>query len=377
MDLQIPRAASAATWAEVNYTLDKGEFGLEIDTGKFKVGDGSHPWSELPYFIPGAGKLSELSDVDLTGLADADILVYNEGTEKWEPGPAGTAGGSSSEIFDVTAAATVDVTGLDPTKQYEFSIEGELDQGGVTRWIGLFPNGTPGANSAGNYMRTDLERSWTAADGSVSAPQQGFFIEHGFVLGAIPYTDDQVISAKARVGLATGRPRIAYGEMNTGSIDGTLVNEVSLHRAVSKWADTTTDITHMVVDFGGGTFTGRVVVTPSESTGAAPVTVPSDWQDLVFDNSWGNIGDPYETAQWRQVGDEIELRGAITKASGSAAGQQIAHGAPGPLKQFYRRVASVAGDSTIEVYTDGSIHVAGTAFAAGDLSLNGIRYPMT
>jgi hypothetical protein len=88
---------------------------------------------------------------------------------------------------------------------------------------------------------------------------QGFFYEHGFVLGALPYTSDQSILARARVNLATGRPRVAHGEMDSGSIDATLVNEVSIHRAVSKWADTTTDITHMVVDFGGGTFTGRVI----------------------------------------------------------------------------------------------------------------------
>lgn len=293
MDLQIPRAASAATWTDVDYTLDRGEFGLEIDTGRFKVGDGTRPWSELTYFIPFEGKLSELSDVDLTdladayvlaydlttekwkpvpavgvllsgltdvdltGLADADILSYNETTGKWEPGPAPT-GGSSDLIFDATAASTVDVTGLDPTKSYEFLVEGELDQGGVALWVGLFPNGTPGANSAGNYMRTGLERSWTAADGSVSGPLQAFFFEHGFVLGALPHTADQAILARARVALATGRPRIGHGEMDAGSI-GANVNEVSIHRAVSKWADTTTDITHMVVDFGGGTFTGRVI----------------------------------------------------------------------------------------------------------------------
>jgi hypothetical protein len=43
VDLLIPRAALAATWTEVDYTLEKGEFGLEIDTGKFKVGDGTRP----------------------------------------------------------------------------------------------------------------------------------------------------------------------------------------------------------------------------------------------------------------------------------------------------------------------------------------------
>ncbi|MGD0336720.1 MAG: hypothetical protein ABSB18_06435 [Candidatus Omnitrophota bacterium] len=44
----------AATWTSVNPTLASGEIGLETDTGKFKMGDGTTAWTSLAYFSAGA-----------------------------------------------------------------------------------------------------------------------------------------------------------------------------------------------------------------------------------------------------------------------------------------------------------------------------------
>lgn len=41
-----------ARWAEKNPVLDETEIGYEKDTGRFKMGDGVTPWSELLYFTP-------------------------------------------------------------------------------------------------------------------------------------------------------------------------------------------------------------------------------------------------------------------------------------------------------------------------------------
>jgi hypothetical protein len=42
----------AATWTQKNPLLLAGEFGLELDTGKLKIGDGKTRWSDLPYINP-------------------------------------------------------------------------------------------------------------------------------------------------------------------------------------------------------------------------------------------------------------------------------------------------------------------------------------
>lgn len=44
------RHDTAAHWTSVNPTLLAGEVGLETDTLKAKVGDGTHTWTQLSYF---------------------------------------------------------------------------------------------------------------------------------------------------------------------------------------------------------------------------------------------------------------------------------------------------------------------------------------
>lgn len=43
------RRGTAANWTSANTTLSAGEFGLETDTGKLKIGTGSATWTSLPY----------------------------------------------------------------------------------------------------------------------------------------------------------------------------------------------------------------------------------------------------------------------------------------------------------------------------------------
>lgn len=80
----IMRNDTAENWATKNPTLSKGEFGVENDTNKFKIGDGATAWNELAY--AGADEtviksiINENRDacsyVDLTaGQEDADGLA--------------------------------------------------------------------------------------------------------------------------------------------------------------------------------------------------------------------------------------------------------------------------------------------------------------
>lgn len=45
------RRASAASWTSVNPILALGEVGIETDTKKFKVGDGTSQWTSLTYYV--------------------------------------------------------------------------------------------------------------------------------------------------------------------------------------------------------------------------------------------------------------------------------------------------------------------------------------
>ena len=65
----------AANWTSVNPTLAEGEFGVETDTNKFKIGDGSTPWQNLAY--QGAGTLPTGGNTGqiLTKLSSANYDV--------------------------------------------------------------------------------------------------------------------------------------------------------------------------------------------------------------------------------------------------------------------------------------------------------------
>ena len=44
----------------------------------------------------GVATIGDLTDVDLTGLAGTNVLVYNSGTGNFEPGPGGTGGSGTT-----------------------------------------------------------------------------------------------------------------------------------------------------------------------------------------------------------------------------------------------------------------------------------------
>jgi hypothetical protein len=52
------RRGTASQWTTANPTLAQGELGLETDTDKVKVGDGSTAWTSLSYWNAGAGDVS-------------------------------------------------------------------------------------------------------------------------------------------------------------------------------------------------------------------------------------------------------------------------------------------------------------------------------
>lgn len=46
----LPRRGPAVDWEAKNPRLKQGEFGYEIGTGRYKIGDGYRRWHDLPYF---------------------------------------------------------------------------------------------------------------------------------------------------------------------------------------------------------------------------------------------------------------------------------------------------------------------------------------
>jgi hypothetical protein len=89
------RRGAAASWTSANPVLAQGEPGVETDTGKFKIGDGSTAWASLAY-ATATGVL--LAANNLSDLASASTARTNLGL--------GTAATQASTAFDAAGAAT-------------------------------------------------------------------------------------------------------------------------------------------------------------------------------------------------------------------------------------------------------------------------------
>ena len=69
------RRDTAANWTSANPILASGEFGIETNTLKIKVGDGTTAWTSLDYFA--YASLSDINDVTITDIASGEILKWN------------------------------------------------------------------------------------------------------------------------------------------------------------------------------------------------------------------------------------------------------------------------------------------------------------
>jgi hypothetical protein len=75
------RRGTAEQWTSADPTLEAGEIGFETDTGKFKIGDGANPWSDLEYFLTLDSLGGTLDDyIPLTQRAAANGVATLDGT---------------------------------------------------------------------------------------------------------------------------------------------------------------------------------------------------------------------------------------------------------------------------------------------------------
>lgn len=82
--IQVKRALSSS-WSSVNPILSVGEFGLETDTNKLKLGTGA-AWNSTEY-LSETIDISGLSDVVITDVQNGDFLRYSNSASAWVNDP--------------------------------------------------------------------------------------------------------------------------------------------------------------------------------------------------------------------------------------------------------------------------------------------------
>jgi hypothetical protein len=131
--LQRQRRDTAANWTAENPTLLAGEIGIESDTLKWKVGDGTAAWNSLAY-IPGLSiSTYPLVNADIASNAEIAVSKLADGAARQllQTDAAGTGVEWASNI-DVPG--TLDVTG-EATFDAAVTIQGDLTVNGTTTTI--------------------------------------------------------------------------------------------------------------------------------------------------------------------------------------------------------------------------------------------------
>jgi hypothetical protein len=153
-DLIQLRRDTAANWASVNPVLADGEAGIEKDTKKFKVGDGSTTWNSLLY---------QIGDTDLSYNTETRLLSSSSGDDVTLP----LASESSDGLM-----AVADKTKLDGIEAgAEVNVQPDWDATTGDAAIQNKPTlGTAAAEdvgtSAGNVVQLDEAAKLPAVDGS-------------------------------------------------------------------------------------------------------------------------------------------------------------------------------------------------------------------
>ena len=85
------RRGTASQWSSTNPLLSEGELGLELDTGKFKVGNGTQNWNALVYASGIAGPTGPAGAAGANG-ATGPAGVNGIAGPTGERGPTGIQG---------------------------------------------------------------------------------------------------------------------------------------------------------------------------------------------------------------------------------------------------------------------------------------------
>lgn len=86
----------ASKWTSVNPILAEGEVGIEMDTNKFKIGDGTKHWADLPYFTP--GEIGDLSSLTTTQKDNIVAAINELNSDKQENITGGASTITSSNL---------------------------------------------------------------------------------------------------------------------------------------------------------------------------------------------------------------------------------------------------------------------------------------
>jgi hypothetical protein len=295
---QKQRRDTAANWTSINPTLLAGEIGIESDTLKWKVGDGSAAWNSLAY-IPGLSiSAYPLVDADIASNAEIAVSKLASGTARQvlQTNAAGTGVEFASNIAipgtlevagDVTVEGDLTVNGTETIINTQtLTVEDKnIELGKITSPTDATADGG-GITLKGDTDKTinwvDATDAWTFSEHVDIASAKEYRIAGAKVLDATSLGSAVVSSSLTSVGTigtgtwegttvatdhgGTGQTSYTNGQLLIGKTDGTLAKATLT--ASTGVTITNADGSITISATGtGGTVTGVTATSPLASTG--------------------------------------------------------------------------------------------------------------
>ena len=268
------RRGTASAWTAANPTLAVGEFAIETDTDKYKIGDGSTAWTSLSYSSLPSGTVTTAGGVTITGT----MTHGADGTGadvRWNSGTAGDymlwdASEEQLVITGTNGAVALNVADGNATFADDVTITGNLTVNGATTTVSttntvvadsLFELNN-GASSNANDCGIVIERGSTgdnaiiAWDESADKFTLGTTTATGASTGNLTITAGTVVAnvEGAVTGNASTATALATGRTIGGvSFDGTANIAVTLAATATALATART--------IGGVSFDGTANIT--------------------------------------------------------------------------------------------------------------------
>ena len=231
------RRGSAQEWSNVNPTLAIGELGIEIDTGRIKIGDGVTPWNSLKYERP------------IESVANSpNTLVQRDADGNFAAG-AITASviGNASTATRLANTRQIALTG-DVTASATFDGSSNLNLSSALQIVSTLPHYDNTPTSSGTYTKVTVDAKGRITNASNPTTLAGYSL-NGTVEGASaqPYDRDlQGISDLTTVGIIT---RVSDGNITTRTVTGTS-GRISVTNGSGVGGNPTLDLINTTVSSG-------------------------------------------------------------------------------------------------------------------------------
>ena len=254
------RRGGAQEWANSNPTLAQGELGIELDTGRFKIGDGVSAWNSLRYERP----------VESTSNT-ANTLVQRDADGNFAAGTiTSTLIGNASTSTRLASTRQIQLSG-DLQGSGVFDGSSNLNLVTTLELISTLPHYDGTAESSATYTKVTVDAQGRVKNASTPSTLADYNL-NGTVEGSSAQPYDLDLKSIADLTTTGMLSRTSAGNMQTRTITGT-ATRIQVNEGAGLNGNPTVDLVATAVTAADYNTASTTSVAGSETVNAGQYTV--------------------------------------------------------------------------------------------------------